>query len=74
MSRSRSLGAGSAEPQILLTMNEDKRKEVVLETIDRINESLQSDSNALLTKTNDNNCNPEAAYCELIQNILKLID
>lgn len=55
-------------------MNEDKRKEVILQTLDNINKKIDDEPNALIHKVNDKGCWPEAAYCELVQNILKLLD
>lgn len=53
-------------------MNQDKKNEIILETLDRINESLERDSNALISRVNEKGCAPEGAYCELVQSILEL--
>lgn len=53
-------------------MNETTKKEIVLETLARINKSLDGDPNGMVTNSAGDVC-PEAAYCELVQNILELI-
>lgn len=45
--------------------------QIILETIDRINASLSSNSNALVT-TKGGDVDPESAYIELIRDLIEL--
>lgn len=46
---------------------------IVLETLNRLNLSIDSNPNALVTTMNSEAANPEAAYCEIVQQLLKLL-
>ena len=45
--------------------------QIILETIDRLNASLASNSNALVT-TKGGDVDPESAYIELIRDLIEL--
>jgi hypothetical protein len=48
-------------------------RQIILETLDRINTALASDPNALLQPLQGQGApRPEAAYCELVQTLLGL--
>lgn len=50
-------------------MSASEERRILLETLDRINQSLKSNSNAL-TSTQAGNVDPERAYIELTQRII----
>lgn len=48
-------------------------RQIILETLDRINTALASDPNALLRPHQEQGApRPEAAYCELVQALINL--
>lgn len=48
--------------------------DIVLETLARINRSLDSDANALISCKGSTACHPEAAYIELVRDLISLLD
>lgn len=52
-------------------MNLQTRTDVILKTLGMVNAALEDDRNALVA-TKSGECNPSAAYIELVQDILKL--
>ena len=49
------------------------RKEKVIETLDNINKAIEGDRNALVL-TESGEANPDRAYIELVQKVLKLLE
>lgn len=52
-------------------MSEAEANRIALETLDRINRALSDDANSLVS-TDAGECNPSAAYIEVVKSIIKL--
>ena len=54
-----------------MTMTKERKAEIVLDTLKRVNDALKSNPNALV-RTTHGEINPEAAYIELVASVVAL--
>lgn len=54
-----------------MTMTKERKAELVLDTLKRVNDALKNNPNALV-RTTHGEINPEAAYIELVASVVAL--